>query len=149
MPYLNEVLDAKKLDAEWRQHVFDPNLSPHLEWGKYWSLVKDAKIPSDQAKYPNLTKFVEVLASFPFSNAAVERVFSLLKRVKTDDRQRLKSSSLVSLLQCKLAMKNGKSTAVNLKPGERVLDLMSKMKSNATDEEAKDLKIKFLDELFD
>lgn len=91
LPYLNEVLDAKKLDAEWRQHVFDPNLSPHLEWGKYWSLVKDAKIPSGQAKYPNLTKFIEVLASFPFPNAAVERVFSLLKRVKTDDRHRLKS----------------------------------------------------------
>ena len=148
LPYLNEVLDAKKLDAEWRQHVFDPNHSPHLEWGKYWSLVKDAKIPSGQAKYPNLTKFVEVLASFPFSNAAVERVFSLLKRVKTDDRQCLKSSSLVSLLQCKLTMKNGKFAA-NLKPGKRVLDLMSKMKSNATDGEAKDLKIKFLDELFD
>ena len=94
-------------------------------------------------------KFVEVLASFPFSNAAVERVFSLLKRVKPDDRQRLKSSSLVSLLQCKLAMRNGKCTAANLKPGKRVLDLMSKMKSNTTDGEVKDLKIKFLDELFD
>ena len=149
LPYLNEVLDAKKLDTKCRQHIFDPNFSPHLEWGKYWSLVKDAKIPSGQAKYPNLTKFVEVLASFPFTNAAVETVFILLKRVKTDNRQHLKSSSLVSVLQCKLGMKNGKSTAANLKPGKRVLDLVSKMKSNATDGETKNLKVKFLDELFD
>ena len=92
------VLDAKKLDTEWREHVFDGNLSPDLEWEKYWSYVKNAKVPSEEAKYPNLTKFVEVLASFPFPNAAVERIFSLLKRIKTDDRTRMKSSCLRKLI---------------------------------------------------
>lgn len=148
LPYLNAVLDPKKLDAEWREHVFHVKLTPELRWEEYWLEVRDAKAPSGEAKYPNLIKFVEILASLPFSNAAVERVFSLVKRIKTDDRTRLKSSSLVSLLQCKLGMKNGNYSAASLKPGKHVLALMSEMKASATDGEAKQMRKNFLDKLF-
>ncbi|CAB4006035.1 zinc finger MYM-type 1-like [Paramuricea clavata] len=133
LPYLNTVLATKKLDGEWREHVFEEKLTPDLKWEEYWLVIKDAKISSGEPKYPNLTRFVELVSSSPFSNAAVERMFSLLKRIKTDDRTRLKSSSLVSLLHCKLAMKNGNYTAAGLKPTKQVLDLISEMKSNATD----------------
>ena len=95
-----------------------------------------------------LLNFVDILASFPFSNAAVERTFSLLKLIKTDHRAYLKSSSLVSLLQCKMAMKNTNITAASLAPSERVLKFANKMKANATDEQAHQLKRKFLDEEF-
>ena len=149
LPYLNTVLDTKKLDGEWREHVFEEKLTPDLKWEEYWLVVKDAKISSGEPKYPNLTRFVELVASFPFSNAAVERMFSLLKRIKTDDRTRLKSSSLVSLLHCKLAMKNGNYQSAGLKPTKQVLDLISEMKSNATDAEAKELRKKFLEKLFE
>ena len=148
LPYLNAILDTTKLDGEWRQHVFEENLNPELHWEEYWMAVRNAKVSSGEPKYPNLSKFVEVVASFPFSNAAVERVFSLLKRIKTDDRTRLKSSSLVSLLQCKLAMKNGKYNAATLKPTKEAVELSSKMKSSATDGEAKELRKQFLDKLF-
>ena len=149
LPYLDTILNVRKLDAEWREHALDDNLAPSLKWEEYWNRVKDAKVPSGEEKYPNLTMCVEVLASFPFSNAAVERIFSLLKRVKTDDRTRLKSASLVSLLQCKLGMKNGNYNAASLTPGKHALTLMSQMKASATDQEAKDLKTKFLNKLFE
>ena len=79
LPYLNTILDTKKLDGEWRQHVFEENLGPDLSWEDYWMNVRNAKLSTGEPKYPNLSRFVEVVASFPFSNAAVERVFSLLK----------------------------------------------------------------------
>ncbi|CAB4008429.1 zinc finger MYM-type 1-like [Paramuricea clavata] len=148
LPHLNTILDTEKLDGEWREHVFEEKLNPDLTWEEYWLIVRDAKVSSGEPKYPNLTKFVEVVASFPFSNAPVERLFSLLKRIKTDDRTRLKSSSLVSLLQCKLAIKNGRYNAATLTPVKAALELISKMKSSAFDGEAKSLKKQFLDKLF-
>ena len=116
-----------------------------LSWDEYWSIIKNATIPTGEPKYPCLVTFVEIIASLPFSNAAVERLFSLLKQVKTDHCTSFGSASLVSLLQCKMALKNSKSSAARLKPGKKILDLASKMKANATDDEAKELRKKFLD----
>ena len=150
LPYLNEILDTAKLDLEWREHVFEDDLKPDLYWDEYWKIAKDGKTPTRGPKYPNLTKFVEILASFPFSNALVERVFSILKRIKTEHRTSLKSSSLVALLQYRMAMKlkNDKLTSARLKPSQRALDLVDKMKASATDDQAKELMKKFLDQLF-
>jgi hypothetical protein len=47
-----------------------------------------------------------------------------------------------------MAMTNDKLMAAHLKPSQRALDLADKMKASATDEKAKDLRKKFLDELF-
>ena len=47
-----------------------------------------------------------------------------------------------------MAMKNEKLTSARLKPSQRALDLADKMKASATDEQAKELRKKFLDELF-
>ena len=73
------------------------------------------------------------------------------KWMKTSHRSSLnclKSSSLVSLLQCKIKMKNSNVSAACLVPSDRVLKFASKMKANATDEQALQLKKKFLDDKF-
>ncbi|CAB3981994.1 Hypothetical predicted protein [Paramuricea clavata] len=132
LPYLGDFLDVKKLDVEWRQQAFEENASPDLQWDDYWKMVRDSQTASGEAKYPNL---MGILASLPFSNCAVEHVFSQLKLVKTDHRSRLKSTSLISLLRSKMAMKNGHYCAASLKPSKRILELASAMKLNATDEE--------------
>ena len=67
------------LDREWRPHVFEPNANPDMSWNEYWQIIKAAKIATGEQKYPTLSKFVSILASFPFCNASVERVFSALK----------------------------------------------------------------------
>lgn len=147
LPYLCE-LGPYQLDLEWREHSLEEKASQDLQWDEYWNVIKSTKRPTGEKKYPTLLKFVEILASLPFSNAAVERTFSLLKLIKTNHRSSLKSSSLVSLLQCKMNMKNTTVTAASLVPSERVLKFASKMKANATDEQALLLKKKFLDEEF-
>ena len=48
-----------------------------LSWEEYWTAVRDVKNPTGQPKFPNLIKFVQILATFPSSNAAMERIFRL------------------------------------------------------------------------
>ena len=72
-------------------------------------------------KYPNLIKFFATLSSLHFSNAAVERVFSQLKLVKTDHRNSLKSMSFVLLLQSKLSLKNQGINSASLQPSKELL----------------------------
>ncbi len=79
LPYLADVVDVKKLDQEWREHALEEKIKPDLHWDEYWSVIKNATIPTGEPKYLCLTRFVEIIASFPFSNAAVKRTFSLLK----------------------------------------------------------------------
>ena len=70
LPYLNECLDTSKLDREWHQHVFESEVKSEMRWNEYWSIIKKLKTATGDCKYPNLLRFVSVLASFPFSNLA-------------------------------------------------------------------------------
>lgn len=54
--------------------------------------------------FPNLRKVVGLLLSLPHSNASVERIFSYLKRIKTTERNSLKTDS--SILTTKDALKD-------------------------------------------
>lgn len=66
----------------------------------------------------------------------------------TDHRTSLKSSSLVSLLQCRMAMWDDNLSAAHLTPTKGTLDLASKMKASVTDEEVKQLRKEFLNKCF-
>ena len=48
-----------------------------------------------------------------------------------------------------MAMKNGKFSASGLQPNDGILNLAHNMKASATDEEVKDIRKKFIDELFE
>ena len=89
LPYLKDIVDLNELDLQWRKHPFEDGLNPTLTWEEYWLKVKSAKLPSGDPKYPQLITFLGLMASFPFSNVVVERLFSLLKQVKSDCRNRL------------------------------------------------------------
>ena len=147
LPYLSKVLDTGMLDMEWRLHALEEKTSEDDFFDKYWLAIRDAKTPTGDAKFPNLIKFVAILSSLPFANAAVERVFSQLKLVKTAQRNSLKSTSLVSLLQSKFSLQNRHLSAATLKPTKEVLKLVGDMKSNATDEQVQQLRKDFLSKL--
>lgn len=147
LPYLKNVIDINRLDMEWRQHAFEEKANADVHWDEYWLAVRDAKTPTGEPRYPALISFVGILSSLPFANAAVERVFSQLKLVKTDHRNLLKSTSLVSLLQSKMGMKNRHVSAASLKLNKEMLQLAANMKSNATDAQVKELRKEFLSKL--
>ena len=146
LPYLKDVVDLSMVDMEWRQHAFEDNAKPDLQWSEYWLKIRDAKTSSGKPKYQALIRFVSILASLPFSNVSVERLFSQLKMIKTDQRNSLKSTSLVSLLQAKIGMKNHHVTAATLAT-RGMVQLAANMKASATDEETKKLRKEFLSKL--
>ena len=78
--YLKNVLDIKKLDMGWRSRHSRNRLL------QLWSGMTAGKwscqLATGKGKHPNLMKLVS--ASLPFANAAVERVFSQLKLIKSD-----------------------------------------------------------------
>ena len=79
-------MDLGVLDMEWRQHAFENNAKPDLQWSEYWLNIRDAKTSSGELKYQVLIRFVSILASLPFSNVSVERIFSQLKLIKIDQK---------------------------------------------------------------
>ncbi len=147
LPYLKDSIDLDRLDMEWRQHALEEQAKPGLQWDEYWLNIRDIKAPTNEPKYPVLIVFVSILASLPFYNVSVERLFRQLKLVRTDQRNLLKSMSLLSLLQAKMRMKNQHFTAASLRVSKEILELATKMRSSATDEETKELRKEFLNKL--
>ena len=64
--------------------------------------------------------FVSIMASFPCSNAPVERIFSSLKLIKTEKRSPVKSETLVALMQTRFALKLCSHSAEN-NLGDKIL----------------------------
>lgn len=52
--------------------------------------------------YPTLTKVVKALMTFPHSNASSERLFSMLKKINTEQRSNLCKSTIHALLSFKV-----------------------------------------------
>ena len=74
---------------ECRQHALEPNAKPELHWDEYWLNIRNKTTPTGEDKHPVLMAFVSILASLPFSNPSVEKLFSQFKLVKPDRRNSL------------------------------------------------------------
>ena len=55
-----------------------------------------------RALYPNLSKLAKVCLILPVSTADCERSFSTMKRVKTDLRNRINTSTLDTLMRIRI-----------------------------------------------
>ncbi|KAK3879936.1 hypothetical protein Pcinc_015530 [Petrolisthes cinctipes] len=101
------MCDRKSYDLEWRQVILDGCFEEEQDAAQFWkkqlSLKKEHG--TGQPKFPNLCKIVGCALALPHSNAAVERIFSQLKLIKTETRNSFKTTSLVSLLHVKNALR--------------------------------------------
>ena len=98
-----EPLQAKKVDlsalhdeveeaVEHARTYFSITMESYLRvWYKLHST-------SDAVKWPNILLLSKLLFSLPFSSGTVERMFSMLKLIKTDRRTSLNTSTLSDLL---------------------------------------------------
>lgn len=94
LPYLEEVASVQDVDTEWRKHSTLPTLNGSLPVQEYWRGVFTQKDACGNQVHPHLSKIISVLLSFPFSNAAVERVFSQLRLIKDDRWTNIKQERL-------------------------------------------------------
>ena len=104
-----DSLDEEVLDYL----LLSPELLPkcHKEAGKptnveklceYWQKIGEMKTASGELRFPNLTKLFKCLLSLPHSNADTERVFSIVRKILTEQRSQLDQSTLCALIGCKL-----------------------------------------------
>ncbi|KAK4026960.1 hypothetical protein OUZ56_015981 [Daphnia magna] len=109
-PVLGKNINTSKAELDWRSHI---HLEPEffgcandgsvrlLDAESYWSTVLKCKTPNGSTKCPNLAVCIAFLFSMPYSNVAAERVFSMLKLIKTDGRNSLHNITLSSLMRIK------------------------------------------------
>lgn len=100
--------DLAKLDMEWREQSILNN--DNLDLHEYWKQVFSAKDGLGRPRFPELSNFVCLFFSLPFSNALTERLFSCLKNVKSYKRNRLDNETLSSLLCVKYGVRRSKNT---------------------------------------
>ena len=106
---------------------------------QFWKRRLEARTFDGRKKYPNLKKVVSCMMSLPSSNAAVERLFSELKLLKSSTRNALKRESLVGLLHTKDGLEAYSISAHDLKVNEELSTHLKNVKSSATDTEANEL----------
>ncbi|CAG9785479.1 unnamed protein product [Diatraea saccharalis] len=104
-PILENVVTSQKLDDEWRAHAMldysalglQDDDNPETYWAKVFSLKNSA----GHGMFLNLKYAISLLLVLPFSNASVERKFSVLKNLKTENRNRLQNDTVVALMATK------------------------------------------------
>jgi hypothetical protein len=75
--------------------------------------------------FPNISNFALKFLSIPFSNAVVERVFSVLNLVKCKIRNKMKIDTLDSILRIRIHFSNEKVCCQSFMPTDKMLQLFT------------------------
>ena len=96
-----------EIDAEWRiLRNNDIDVPPDANIEKFWQTVAEMMSGHGNSMFPLLSHFVSCMLCLPHSSAAAERMFSAVNNMKTKQRNRLSTKTLIGLLHSKRYMKN-------------------------------------------
>ena len=85
----------------------------------FWSKMTDVELAFGTSKrFPTLTRLAKACLVLPVSNADVERIFSMLKKIQTEFRSELANDTICSLISCK---QNADVQCFNFDPSDSVL----------------------------
>lgn len=132
LPQITKFIDKQNVDDEWRSHFMTEGLSIQMSCKEYWEMVFAQKNCAGVSCFPNLKILVSSLLSLPFSNAAVERLFSKLNLTKTSQRSSLKNETICGLLHLVYHLKSVNETSRTMNTSESLLKATRQVKSNAT-----------------
>jgi hypothetical protein len=99
-PNLVTKNNLQALDLEWRQLR-----NSNQKICTFWLKVENEKYADTTPVYPLLSKFALNLLSLPHSSANVERIFAQVNLLKTKQRNRVSTSTIVGLLHSKSYIK--------------------------------------------
>ena len=96
--------NKEQVKLEAREFSVDPDIGtiPKDDAVRFWLHVKSMESPLGEKKYHHLSDLSLNLLSVPASNADSERVFSLVRRIKTDFRASLATETVSALIGCHL-----------------------------------------------
>lgn len=72
---------------------------------QFWDKVSQCKNYNDIKQFENIGRLANIVLCLPHSNAAVERIFSMVTDIKTKKRNRIATDTLEALVRVKLDMK--------------------------------------------
>ena len=92
--------DKEQTKLEHRDFATDSSVSPTNDENavNYWYRILHFKSPMGEQCYKNLATLALHLLSIPASNADSERVFSLVRRIKTEFRSSLQTETVSALI---------------------------------------------------
>jgi len=82
-----------RADEEYHAYKLEPQLAAAKDVLDFWRTNED--------KYPRLASMAKQYLAVPASSAAVERLFSSVGLVKTDDRENLLDSTTIDIMWSK------------------------------------------------
>ena len=122
--------DLNTVENQWRklqlvnwEEEFRGNVPNNIL--KFWPIVFNYVDGAGQQIFKELATIVLRLLTFPLSNAAVERVFSIMNSVKTKVRNRLKLTTLEAIIRTKIFCFNRKICCNNFTPTGHMLSLFN------------------------
>ncbi|KAF2889212.1 hypothetical protein ILUMI_16961 [Ignelater luminosus] len=107
------------LDDEWRAHAM-------LDFAQHGLELHRDNIDAGQYLFPIINIVMSLLLILPFSNASVERKFSDLKNLKTENRNRLNTDTVVSLMATRGEIKK-LDGSVKFNPSSKMLATKKKV----------------------
>lgn len=123
-------VDLSELDKEWRKQCLLSPKEQDVDVPTYWRKMFNHKDHGSHFKF--LPLLVNFFFSLPFSNAVTERMFSTLKNIKTEKRNRLDNETLSSILCVKYGMKRTKLSSTDLMKKKIKIPHLKNVHSNAT-----------------
>ncbi|KAJ8333719.1 hypothetical protein SKAU_G00410380 [Synaphobranchus kaupii] len=96
LPQLELDQDSLREEVVAFQITARADLPEEQQVDRFWALIEKV------GRFKNLARLMKALLCIPHSNASSERVFSMVRKIVTENRTRLDNSTLCSLLSCKL-----------------------------------------------
>jgi hypothetical protein len=84
--------------------VLNPSIHEVEHADEQWAKVGDIKNAAGQSKYKDLVKVAHSVMLIPHSNACCERVFSNVRKIRTDFRSSMHASTLDAICRVKMQM---------------------------------------------
>ncbi|XP_072397957.1 zinc finger protein 862-like [Diabrotica undecimpunctata] len=123
-PNLVSENELQLVDNEWRLlRNTDIDSDENVDIEHFWTNIENMRYGDGTSMFPVLSRFVFDLLVLPHSSANVERVFSDINLMKTDERNKLSSASIVGHLHTKNFLKTRKSCCYNVVFPKEVLNL--------------------------
>ncbi|KAE9530031.1 hypothetical protein AGLY_011493, partial [Aphis glycines] len=99
-----DLINIEKIEMQWHK-INLITWSNTSSAGIFWAEVKKFKDASGSNPFEELADFAFMILALPFSNAAVERVFSQMNLVKIKTRNRMGFNVLISILHIRSGLK--------------------------------------------
>jgi len=88
-----------------------------------WSKIVAYKVFNEEEIFPNLKLLVEIVLSFPHSNAEAERIFSIVTDIKNKKRNRLSKDTVFAICVIRSSFQAEGINYINFEIDPRHLEL--------------------------